>query len=225
MPMYKILLVEDDDAISSAIGTHLTSWGYQVEGVTDFQHVLRTFAAFSPDLVLLDISLPFFNGYHWCREMRKLSKIPILFLSSASDSMNQVMAMEMGADDFIAKPFDMSLLIAKTQALLRRAYEFQGASHLLSHRDGVLDLNRGVFSYGEKSASLTKNELRILETLMQAGGAAVSRETLMQKLWETDLFVDDNTLTVNVTRLRKTLEAIGAKDYVETKKGLGYKVN
>jgi Response regulators consisting of a CheY-like receiver domain and a winged-helix DNA-binding domain len=222
--MYKILIVEDDAAIEGAIITQLHSWGYACQGIADFQNVLKAFAAFTPDLVLMDISLPFFNGYHWCREIRRLSKVPILFLSSASDSMNQVMAIEMGADDFISKPFDMSLLIAKTQALLRRAYEFQGASHLISHGNGVLNLSQGLFTYEEKSVSLTKNELRILQTLMEAGGAVVSRDQIMQKLWETDCFVDDNTLTVNVTRLRKTLESIGLNDYVQTQKGIGYRV-
>ncbi len=222
MPMYKIFIIEDDRAIASAIATQLSNWGYACHTPEDFQKVLETFSSFAPDLVLMDISLPFFNGYHWCREIRKASKVPIVFLSSASDSMNQVMAIEMGADDFISKPFDMSLLTAKVQALLRRAYEFQGTGQLLSHQGGALDVSKGTFTYENQSIALTKNEWRILQTLMEADGGVVSRESMMQKLWETDCFVDDNTLTVNVARLRKTLEAIGLNDYIQTKKGIGY---
>lgn len=222
--MYKVLIVEDDAAIAAAIQGHLISWGYQVKTAADFQNVLLEFTSFLPDIVLMDISLPFYNGFHWCMAIRRLSKVPILFLSSASDNLNQVMAMQMGADDFIAKPFDLSLLTAKTQALLRRTYEFHGETHLMRHGEGVLNLSDATFTFQGQSVSLTKNEWRILEALMHAGGAVVSRDAIMKRLWETDCFIDDNTLSVNVNRLRKTLESVGLCDYIETKKGVGYRV-
>ncbi len=222
--MHKILIVEDDPAIAGAIQAHLTAWDFDARIVQDFRAVLEDVAVFQPQLVILDISLPFYNGYHWCQEIRRLSKVPILFLSSASDSLNIVMAMQMGGDDFVVKPFDLSVLTAKVQALLRRAYEFAGDSHLIVHQGAVLDVNRASLNFQGQTAELTKNELRILQTLMEHKGAVVRRDDLMARLWETDCFIDENTLTVNVTRLRKTLEGIGLTDYIETKKGIGYRV-
>ena len=219
----KIFIVEDDAVIAAAICRHLTGWGYQVRCAEDFQHVMETFAAFQPHLVILDISLPFFNGYHWCGEIRKVSRAPILFLSSAADNMNIVMAVGMGADDFVHKPFDLEVLTAKIQALLRRAYDFAAAPTL--SRGGVtLDLSAAAVTCGAEKLDLSRNEFRILQVLMENAGKTVSRETLMLRLWETDSFVDENTLSVNINRLRRKLAGLGLTDFIKTKKGFGYLV-
>lgn len=220
--MYRILIVEDDIVIARAIESHIQTWDCETEAVTDFKDVMTRFVEFQPDLVLLDIALPFYNGYHWCSEIRKLSKVPIIFLSSASDNMNIVMAMNMGGDDFIAKPFDLMVLTAKVQAMLRRTYDFGGKTDLLGHRGAVLNLSDATLSYQGSRVELTKNEYRVLQVLLEHVGAVVSRDTLMQRLWETDSFVDENTLTVNMTRLRRKLEGIGLTEFIGTKKGIGY---
>ena len=220
--MYKILIVEDDETIAGGLKTHLEKWNYQTECMTDFKDVMGKFLEFEPQLVLLDIVLPFFNGFHWCQEIRKISKVPIIFLSSVNDNMNIVMAMNMGGDEFIEKPFDLNVLTAKVQALLRRTYEFAGATNLLEHKGAILDKENGILTYQGEKIELTKNEWRILQVLMEHKGKAVSRDTLMMRLWESDSFIDDNTLTVNVTRLRRKLEEIGLSDYIQTKKGVGY---
>lgn len=220
--MYKIFLVEDDDVIAAAVMRHIASWGWEVRRASDYTDVVGEFAACRPHLILLDIGLPFRNGYHWCGEIRRLSRVPIIFLSSAADNMNIVMAMNMGGDDFIAKPFDLDVLTAKVQALLRRSYDFGVSAALLEHRGAVLDTGDNTLTYREQRLELSRNEYRILQVLMEHKGDTVSRETLMQKLWETDSFVDENTLTVNVTRLRRKLEGIGLEDFIRTKKGLGY---
>ena len=222
--MYKIFLVEDDDAIAAAVMRHIASWGWEARRAADYTDVVGEFAAFRPHLVPLDISLPVRNGYHWCAEIRKLSQTPIIFLSSASDNMNIVMAMNMGGDDFIAKPFDLDVLTAKVQAMLRRTYDFGAPSPLLEHRGAVLDTGDNTLSYQGQKLELTRNEYRILQVLLEHKGTTVSRETLMRKLWETDSFVDENTLTVNVTRLRRKLEGVGLAEFIRTKKGLGYLV-
>ena len=221
---HRIFIVEDDRVIARAVKQHIESWGCEARVVSDFRNVLKEFVAFDAQLVLMDISLPFFNGYHWCREIRTISKVPVIFISSASDNMNIVMAMDMGGDDFIAKPFDLSVLTAKVQAVLRRAYEFSGAQPLLEHRGAILNLSDASVTYEGKRLDLTKNDCRILQTLMERPGQVVSRETIMLRLWETDCFVDDNTLTVNMTRLRKKLEAIGLEDFILTRKGAGYQL-
>jgi len=220
--MYKIMIVEDDSVIAEALKVHLCRWGFEAECVEDFHDVLHEFARIEPHLVFLDISLPFYNGYHWCSEIRRQSKVPIIFLSSASDNMNIVMAMNMGGDDFIAKPFDLSVVVAKAQALLRRAYSFQGQVNILEHRGVILNLGEATLSFGEHKLDLTKNDFKILQILMENPGKAVSRENIMKRLWESDSFIDDNTLTVNMTRLRKKLEEIGLSDFIATKKGIGY---
>ena len=222
--MYKIFIVEDDSVIAGAVARHMESWGCQVHCVENFQQVLAEFLAFDPQLVLLDISLPFFNGYHWCNEIRRLSKVPIIFISSASDNMNIVMAMNMGGDDFIAKPFDLHVLAAKVQAVLRRTYDFSGQTSLLEHRGAILNMGDATLTYEGSRVELTKNEYKILQTLLENKGRAVSRDTLMNKLWETDCYVDENTLTVNVTRLRRKLEGVGLSGFIITKKGIGYLV-
>ena len=220
--MYKILLVEDDAGIAKEIADYAAGWGLEVHIVKNFEKVMEEFAAVQPHLVLLDISLPYFDGYYWCSQIRKVSKIPVIFLSSAADNMNILMAVNMGADDFIAKPFDLSVLTAKVQAMLRRTYEFAGETNFLEHRGAMLDTGSGVLNYRGKRIELTKNEWRILQSLLENKGKAVSRDMLMMHLWESDSFIDDNTLTVNVTRLRKKLEEAGLTDFIQTKKGVGY---
>lgn len=220
--MYKILVVEDDKTIVQSVKRHLESWGYEVFQIEDFSNVLQEFVKKDPQLVLLDLKLPFYNGFHWCEEIRKISQVPVLFLSSAADNMNMVMAMSRGADDFIAKPFDLDVLAAKVQAVLRRTYAFGANASLLEHKGVVLNAGKGIVSANGQEIDLTKNEMKIMEILFTHKGKVVSRDTLMTKLWESDSFVDDNTLTVNMTRIRKKLEGIGVKDFILTKKGLGY---
>lgn len=222
--MYRILLVEDDEVIAGAVSRHLTNWGYEVKTAEDFQDVLHTFAEFQPQLVLMDISLPFYNGFHWCSEIRRLSKVPILFLSSASDNMSIVMAVNMGGDDFVSKPFDMNVLTAKIQALLRRTYDFAGTSALMEHKGAILNISDATLMYNDRRIELTKNEFRILQMLLENKGKIVSRDAIMTRLWENDDYVDENTLTVNITRLRRKLESIGLIQFITTKKGLGYTV-
>lgn len=222
--MYRIFIVEDDPVIAGVLEQHLSGWGYQVRQAQDFGNVLGEFAAFDPQLVLLDISLPFFNGYHWCRSIREVSKVPILFLSSASDNMNIIMAMQMGGDEFISKPFDLQVLTAKVQALLRRAYDFGAAAPLLECGGAVLNLADASLTVQGRKVELSKNEHRILQLLMEHRGEIVSREAMMTRLWESDSFVDENTLTVNVNRLRKKLDAAGLRDFIRTRKGAGYLV-
>ena len=201
--MYKIFMVEDDEIIARSIREHLQAWNYDVCCVEDFSNVVAEFVRFDPQLVLMDITLPFFNGYHWCSEIRKISKVPVIFLSSAADIMHIVMAVNMGADDFIPKPFDLEVLTVKIQAMLRRSYDFAGTGSMLEHKGAILNLNETTLTYQEQKIELTKNEFRILEILMENKEKVVSRETLMTKLWESDNYVDENTLSVNVNRLRK----------------------
>lgn len=222
--MYTIFIVEDDPVIAGALQKHLEGWGYRAVCAQDFSAVTAEFAAASPQLVLLDIGLTFYNGYHWCGEIRKISKAPIVFLSSAADNMNIVLAMNQGADDFVAKPFDLNVLTAKIAALLRRSYDFAGATALLQHKGAILDTASGRLTYNGKSAELTKNEFRVLQLLLEQKGRVVPRAAIMERLWATDSFIDDNTLTVNVARLRKTLEDLGLPGFITTKKNLGYMV-
>lgn len=220
--MYRIYIVEDDKGIAEGITACLSAWDMQTRVVSDFREVMSEFAEYQPHLVLMDITLPFMGGYHWCSEIRKISSVPIIFLSSASDNMNIIMAMNMGADDFIAKPFDPNVLVAKIQAILRRTYNFGNATPVIEHRGAILNTGDNTLTYQEERIELSKNEYRILLTLMQNKGKIVSREELMDALWETDSFVDENTLSVNVGRLRKKLEAAGLKDFIATKFGVGY---
>lgn len=222
--MYRIFLVEDDETIALLIKKHLEKWEYEVSTVQDFGNVLGEFAVCDPQLVLLDIRLPFYNGHYWCTQIRQVSKVPIIFLSSVSDNMNIVMAMNMGADDFIPKPFDLEVLTAKVQALLRRSYDFAGSSSMLEHKGMLLNLSDATILYQEQKVELTKNELKILQTLIENKTQVVTRETLMTRLWESDMYVDENTLSVNVNRLRKKLTSIGLEDSILTKKGIGYQI-
>ncbi len=220
--MYRILIVEDDAAIAQAMRKQLSLWGLEARCARNFRDIIGEFREFDPQLVLLDIVLPFYGGYHWCAEIRKISKVPIVFISSASDNMNIVMAMNMGGDDFISKPFDLNVLMAKIQAILRRTYDFASSADTLEHNGAVLNLSDASLSYQGERIELSRNEYRILQTLLEKKGQVVSRDTLMQRLWETDSFVDENTLTVNVTRLRKKLADVGLEEFIATRKGLGY---
>ncbi|WP_410495364.1 response regulator transcription factor [Cellulosilyticum sp. ST5] len=220
--MYKILIVEDDKVISEEVAKHLMKWGYEVHQTKDFTQVTEEFMAIEPHLVLMDIGLPFFNGYYWCTEIRKKSKVPIIFLSSASDSMNIVMAMNMGADDFITKPFELEVLAAKLQAMLRRTYDFIEECTEIEHKGAILSLSDATLVVGSHKIKLTKNEFLMLQILFENKGTVVSREEIMKKLWDTDYFIDDNTLTVNMGRVRKKLEEAGLVDFITTKKGMGY---
>ena len=222
--MYKIMIVEDDATIAHALAAHLERWDYETRCVEDFKNILGSFAEFDPQLVLLDIMLPFFNGFHWCQEIRKVSEVPIIFLSSANDNMNIVMAVNMGGDEFIEKPFDLNVVTAKVQAILRRSYSFQGTMNVMEYHGAVLNLNDATLVNNDKKLDLTKNEFRILQMLLENEGRIVSRDSIITRLWESDEFIDDNTLTVNIARLRKKLEQIGLEQMIRTKKGIGYMV-
>ena len=222
--MYKILVVEDDRIIAQALASHLRRWDYETKCVEDLKNIMDEFRQFEPHLVLLDIMLPFFNGFHWCQEIRKISEAPIIFLSSANDNMNIVMAMNMGGDEFIEKPFDLNVVTAKVQAILRRSYSYQGTVNVMEYDGAVLNLNDATLTYEEQKTELTKNEFRILQMLLENVGRIVSRDSIITRLWESDEFIDDNTLTVNIARLRKKLEQIGLEKMIRTKKGIGYMV-
>ena len=221
--MYRILVIEDDFSLAQIIKRQIESWGHDVRLITDFQHVIPAFVEYDPHMVLVDVMLPFFNGYHWCREIRRISEVPVMFISSAGDNMNIVMAINMGADDFVAKPFDMDMLLAKIQALLRRTYDFTASRPaVLQHNGVILNSSACSVSFEDRKLELSKNENKILTILMESKGQVVTRDTLMNRLWETDCFVDENTLSVNITRLRKALASIGITDLIKTKKGMGY---
>ena len=222
--MYKILIVEDDNTIAERLASHLKKWNYKTICVRDFKNVMEEFKKTDPQLVILDIGLPFYNGFYWCQEIRKLSNVPIIFLSSMNDNMNIVMAMNMGGDDFIPKPFDLEVLTAKIQALLRRSYDFAGNSSIMEHKGAVLNLMDATLTWAGQQLELTKNELKILHALLEHKEKIVSREELMEKLWESDAYVDENTLSVNVNRLRKKLSAVGLDGFILTKKGIGYRI-
>jgi DNA-binding response OmpR family regulator len=222
--MYKIMIIEDDLTIARTLKEHLSKWDYNTIYLTDFKNIMEQFRDFEPHIVLLDVMLPFFNGFHWCNEIRKISKVPVMFVSSAGDNMNIVMAMNMGGDDFIVKPFDLNVLTAKLGAMLRRAYSLHGQINEIEHNGVVLNLNDTTLNYDNNKIELTKNEYKILQLLMENTGKVVSRDEIMQRLWESDQFIDDNTLTVNMTRLRKKLSEFGLDNYIKTKKGLGYLV-
>ncbi len=222
--MQKIMIVEDDEVIASAIQKHLETWNYEVYVIDDFEHVLEKYVQIQPELILLDICLPFYNGYHWCEQIRKISSVPIIFISSASENMNIVMAISMGADDFITKPFDFSVLTAKIQALLRRTYSFSKSMQVLTYKELVLNILDATISYQEQTIDLTKNELKILQILFEKSETFVSRDDLMMALWQSNEFIDDNTLSVNMNRLRKKLDDFHIEHLIQTKKGLGYKL-
>ncbi|MEJ8735564.1 response regulator transcription factor [Mediterraneibacter sp. ICN-202921] len=220
--MYRILIIEDDLVMAQAMQKEMQVWGNEAVYVEEFQDIVKQFAEYDPHLILLDITLPFYNGYYWCGEIRKVSNVPVIFISSAADNMNIVMAMNMGGDDFIAKPFDLNVLVAKVQAVLRRTYDLTGKVPVIEHKGALLNLHDMTFIYDGRKISLTKNEFRILQTLMENKGRLVSRDTLMTKLWETDDYIEENTLTVNIARLRKKLKNEGLDGFITTKVGEGY---
>ena len=220
--MYRLFIVEDDRGIAEEIEKIARTWALEVMICEDLSDVVSQFSSFDPHIVLLDIKLPFAGGFHWCSEIRKISSVPIIFISSAADNMNIVMAMNMGADDFIAKPFDANVLMAKMNALLRRSYDYAPSSPVLSYKGAFLNTGDNSLTYGSEKIELTKNEYRILLCLMENKGKVVSREKLMERLWETDSFVDENTLSVNVNRLRKKLDNAGLENFIATKFGVGY---
>ncbi len=220
--MYRIFIIEDDYAMAQTMKKQLEVWGHEIRLAQDFQNVIPAFVEYDPHLVLVDIMLPFFDGYHWCGEIRRISNVPVIFISSASDNMNIVMAINMGGDDFIAKPVDLNVLTAKLQAVLRRTYELAGQVPVLEHRGAVLNLNDSVLAYRDQRVELTKNEFRILQTLMENKGKVISRDTLMTRLWQDDCYVEENTLTVNVNRLRRKLEGVGLEGFIATRVGRGY---
>ncbi|HEQ3529076.1 TPA: response regulator transcription factor [Bacillus cereus] len=219
----KVLLVEDEPTIRETVGDELGKWGFEVCASTNFEHILNDFLAQSPQLVLLDINLPYFDGFYWCRKIREVSKVPIIFLSSRDNPMDMVMAMNMGGDDFVQKPFYTDVLVAKIQALMRRTYSYtQTETNVVEYEGVVLNLQTGEVTYHNQILELTKNEFKILQMLMQNIGSIVSRDNIMRKLWENESFVDDNTLTVNVARVRKKLAELGKEEFIHTKKGQGY---
>ena len=220
--MYKIMIVEDDEIISNSIAGYLEKWQYSTREVQNFQNVVHEFVEYSPDLVLMDINLPYFDGYYFCEEIRKISKVPIIFISSANDDMNIVMAMNIGADDFIEKPFKLVVLKAKIEALLRRVYNFNSGTNLIVYKNVIFDMSRDEIKCGEELAELTKNESKILTVLLENREKIVSREEIINALWQSDNFIDENTLSVNVNRLRAKLKSIGVDEFITTKKGKGY---
>ena len=222
---YKVFIVEDDPSIANSVSLHLKKWGFETKTAEDFRDLLPSLLEFEPHLVIMDIGLPYYNGFYWCGQLRQRSDVPVVFLSSASDNMNILTAMNMGGDDFIAKPFDLSVLVAKLQAVLRRTYNVIHQPGILEHRGAVLSMEDACLRYNGGRIELTKNEFRIMLTCLENKGRVVSRDLLMKRLWETDSFVDENTLTVNVSRLRKKLENAGLKDFIVTRAGQGYIIN
>ncbi|MDM5304950.1 response regulator transcription factor [Peribacillus frigoritolerans] len=221
--MFKIMIVEDDEKIRKIVADTLTKWKYDVVWIMEFDHILDDFEKFQPDLVLLDINLPTFDGFYWCQQIRAISSVPILFLSSRNQNMDIIMAINMGGDDFIQKPFDLDVLVAKISALLRRIYTYQNGHNLkLSHRDLSLHVTNSTIQFEEQSIELSRNEFIILQLMMRRIGKIVPREDLMQALWNDEQFVDDNTLTVNVNRLRRKITGVGLEDFIVTRKGMGY---
>ncbi|MFJ7508632.1 response regulator transcription factor [Peribacillus simplex] len=221
--MFKIMIIEDDEKIRKIVADTLTKWKYEVVEVMEFDHVLDDFEKSQPDLVLLDINLPTFDGFYWCQQIRAISSVPILFLSSRNQNMDIIMAINMGGDDFIQKPFDLDVLVAKISALLRRNYTYQNRHNLkLTHRNLSLYVTNSTIQFEEQSIELSRNEFIILQLMMRKIGEIVSRDDLMQALWNDEQFVDDNTLTVNVNRLRRKISGIGLEDFIVTRKGMGY---
>ena len=222
--MYRILIVEDDSTIAEALKRHLEGWDHETVIAEDFKNIMAEYTRVEPDLVLLDIGLPFYNGFYWCSQIRQVSDVPIIFISSASDNMNIVMAMNMGGDEFIEKPFDLHVVTAKVQALLRRAYSYRGSASLMEYRGCILNLADATVTYQNRKTDLTKNEFKIFQCLLENAGKIVTRDEIIARLWESDAFIDENTLTVNVARLRKKLAQIGLEEAVVTKKGIRYMV-
>ena len=223
--MYKIMIVEDDKALSSNMNEMLSKWGFDTAPLENFENIASEFVNAKPNLIIMDVNLPYFDGFYWCSKIREVSKVPIIFVSSRDTNMDIIMAMNTGADDYITKPFSMDILIAKINALLRRAYSYGEQTSDLVECDGViLNLVDNTLLYKDAKIELTKNEFKVLLLLMKARGKTISRERIMRSLWDDDNFINDNTLTVNINRLRTKLGDIGLNDYIVTKKGHGYMI-
>ena len=220
--MEKIIIIEDDEIIREELSNFLTKYGYEVVAPTSFENVVEFILGEYTNLVLLDINLPVFDGYYICREVRKKSDVPIIVVTSRDSEIDELMSMNLGADDFVTKPYNTQILLARISALLKRSGSCGDKSNILMYKDFQLNLLNATIKYNEKEIELTKNEVKILSYLINHKGQIVSRELLMEYLWSTDYFVDDSTLTVNITRLRKKLEEIGIKDVIETRRGMGY---
>ncbi len=223
--MFKILIVEDDETIADIIVENLSKSGYRCNATKNFSNIMPELSEFQPDLVLLDIVLPFYDGYYWCGKIRMLSKVPILFISSKGEDMDIIIATNMGGDDYVVKPFSMNILLAKVNGILRRTYSYDNTEmDIISYEGLIFNLGSGQVSANENTVELTKNEAQILALLLKNRGNVVSRERIMRSLWKEASFIDDNTLTVNMTRLRKKLNDLGIENYIETKKNLGYMI-
>jgi DNA-binding response OmpR family regulator len=221
--MYKILIIEDDSALCTNLSKNLSRWNFETYSINDFENVTAEFLNIKPHLILMDVNLPYFDGFFWCKQIREVSKTPIIFLSSRDSNMDIIMAVNQGADDYITKPFSFELLLVKIQALLRRTYDYQNdARDTIEYRGVILDVASGSLTYQDKKLELTKNEQRILSLLMKNKAKIISREKLMKVLWDDDCFVNENTLTVNINRIRTKLEDIGIESFITTKKGEGY---
>lgn len=218
------MVVEDDPSVSNALSSVLNSWGFEAVRVLTFENITEQFEKIRPDLILMDLNLPERNGFYWTGEIRNQSSVPIIFVSSADESMNVVTALNQGADDYITKPFDMTVLITKIRALLRRAFDYTSRNDFLEHKGVHLDTSNNEVSFEGKSIELSKNEAKILKILMENKDKIVRREKLMDALWKTDCYIDENTLSVNVNRLRRKLEGVGLQNFIQTRKGIGYMV-
>lgn len=224
--MYKILIVEDDKILCDNIKQGISKWGYDTFSIENFENVLEEFAKYNPHLVIMDINLPSFDGFYWCQKIRNMSKVPIIFLSSRDSNMDIIMAVNMGGDDFVTKPFSMDILLAKIQAVIRRTYSYgENEGNIIECHGAILNINDGTLVYEEEKIELTKNEFKILQLLMKNKGKIISRDRIMRVLWESEYFISENTLTVNVNRLRKRLEDVGLKDFIVTKKSQGYMIS
>lgn len=223
--MYKVLIVEDDPKICELVGRELEKWNYDVAAVKDFAGIMGEFSSFQPHLVLMDVNLPSHDGFYWCKSIREVSKVPVLFLSSRDSAMDIVMAVGMGGDDYITKPFSMDVLLAKISALLRRSYSYRDTeTETLEYGGAILNLQDSTLRYGGHETELTRNEFKILVLLLRSAGSIVGRERIMRELWQDESFIDDNTLTVNVNRLRKRLSDLGLDDFIRTVKNQGYEI-
>lgn len=221
--MFKIMVVEDDPKLRDIVIENIQKWGFKGLAVNDFTAVLSEFLQFEPHLLLMDINLPAYDGFYWCERIRRISRVPIIFISSRDSNMDIIMAMNMGGDDYIQKPFSLEVLMAKMNALLRRSYSYVGIeANAIEYNGVILDLKDSHLQYNDQEVELTKNEYRIAYILMKKSGQVVSRDEIMRGLWEDESFVDDNTLTVNINRLRRKLRDIGLQDFIQTRKGQGY---
>lgn len=220
--MAKIMIIEDNENIKKELTEFLRRYGYEVYGTADFENIVKVVLEANPDLILLDINLPYYDGYYVCREIRKEKDIPVIIVTSRDSEMDEIMSMNLGADDFITKPYNTQILLARIAAVLRRTSSNASVYEVVEHKGLKLNVTSGSVKFNEIEVDLTKNELKILLCLMKNKECIVSREDLMDYLWNSDIYVDDNTLSVNVTRLRKKLSEIGFNDGIETKRGLGY---